>query len=609
MNIDEVLKDLEAADSDIDWADSDDDGDSDLDDCDGEPTDDALSLAQVSVLNPMDILQSQELDTTFTPASQHDNNPLVTDTQISNTGSVHQPETPPTHQANNSLPHTAQQTQATSTCTSTNAAGMSPPPFTEHIGPRTFLPSDSTPLEFFNLIFGEDTYKLVADQTNLYAQQNPPPPSLHWTSVCEDEMKLFMGITMIMGVHKLPEMEDYWSGDALLGVPGIVAGMSFKRFKAIRHCLHLNDNTTAAKRGEPGFDRMHKVRPLMDLVNTNTKNAYHPHREISIDEAMVGFKGRNRMKQYMPMKPTKRGFKMWNGCDAHNGLTLVHQPYTGSVQGQTQGGPSIVKSVASSLMDENHFLFYNNYFSTVELASELADRSTFSIATTRADRRGWPQELKNVKTLNKTMQRGEHQSVVKCGVECLVWKDKKAVAFINTICDPSSTTTVNRRNKDGSSSTVTCPELVKMYNKYMGGVDLADMKRKLYSCSRRSKKWWFRLFYYLVDISVVNSHVIISETPNVAAISSKNFVIEVARELMSSYSSRKRSPNTSASVPPSICYCERHFPAKCEKTGQCLICGLSGERKRTIFGCKDCSKDFIHLCPVPCFKVFHTKAK
>ena len=108
---------------------------------------------------------------------------------------------------------------------------------------------------------------------------------------------------------------------------------------------------------------MHKVRPLMDIINTNTKNAYHhSHREISIDEAMVGFKRRNSMKQHMPMKPTKRGFKMWNGCDAHNGLTLVHQPYTGSEQGQTQGGPSIVKSVASSLMDKNHFLFYDNYF-------------------------------------------------------------------------------------------------------------------------------------------------------------------------------------------------------------------------------------------------------
>lgn len=122
--------------------------------------------------------------------------------------------------------------------------------------------------------------------------------------------------------------------------------------------------------------------------------------------------------------------------------------------------------------------------------------------------------------------------------------------MINTICDPSHMTTVKRRNKDGSSSIVNCPESVKMYNKYMGGVDIADMKCKFYSCSRRSKKWWYRMFHYLVDVSVVNSHVIMSETPNIATMSLKNFVIEVARELITSYSSRKRPPNPSGSVPP-----------------------------------------------------------
>ena len=30
-----------------------------------------------------------------------------------------------------------------------------------------------------------------------------------------------------------------------------------------------------------------------------------------IDEAMITFKGRSSMKQYMPMKPTKHGFSVW----------------------------------------------------------------------------------------------------------------------------------------------------------------------------------------------------------------------------------------------------------------------------------------------------------
>ena len=35
------------------------------------------------------------------------------------------------------------------------------------------------------------------------------------------------------------------------------------------------------------------------------------------------------------------------------------------------------------------------------------------------------------------------------------------------------------------------------YNSGMGEVDLADAKRKVYTCSRRSKKWWTRLFYFV----------------------------------------------------------------------------------------------------------------
>ena len=72
--------------------------------------------------------------------------------------------------------------------------------------------------------------------------------------------------------------------------------------------------------------------------------------------------------------------------------------------------------------------------------------------------------------------------------QCLVWQDKKLVSLVNTAYDPLAIKTVNWKNKDGSICVVTCPESVKAYNTFMGGVDLADAKCKTYSCSRRSKK-------------------------------------------------------------------------------------------------------------------------
>jgi hypothetical protein len=70
---------------------------------------------------------------------------------------------------------------------------------------------------------------------------------------------------------------------------------------------------------------------------------------------------------------------------------------------------------------------------------------------------------------------------------------KKQVYFISTIGDPSKSTTGKRKNKDGSTVEIFCPEAVSLYNQNMGGVDNADAKRKVYSCLRRGKKWWLRL--------------------------------------------------------------------------------------------------------------------
>ena len=54
-----------------------------------------------------------------------------------------------------------------------------------------------------------------------------------------------------------------------------------------------------------------------------------PHRENSIDEAMIAFKGRKSYKQYLPAKPTHFGIKVWERADAHNGYVCEFQVYTG----------------------------------------------------------------------------------------------------------------------------------------------------------------------------------------------------------------------------------------------------------------------------------------
>ena len=50
---------------------------------------------------------------------------------------------------------------------------------------------------------------------------------------------------------------------------------------------------------------------LLEKLLTNFKCNYNLGRELSIDEHMIGFKGRTSFIQYMPKKPTKWGLKAY----------------------------------------------------------------------------------------------------------------------------------------------------------------------------------------------------------------------------------------------------------------------------------------------------------
>ena len=67
----------------------------------------------------------------------------------------------------------------------------------------------------------------------------------------------------------------------------------------------------------------------LDPLIKNFQEAYHPSREFSIDESMIGIKGRLSFIQYLPKKPTKWGMKAIVFADSKNGCTYNWQLYTG----------------------------------------------------------------------------------------------------------------------------------------------------------------------------------------------------------------------------------------------------------------------------------------
>ena len=74
----------------------------------------------------------------------------------------------------------------------------------------------------------------------------------------------------------------------------------------------------------------------------------------------------------------------------------------------------------------------------------------------------------------------------------------------------------------------------------MGGVDLANQMHRFYTCTHRSScKWYFRLFWFLLDLAIDNAYVLECWTRDRTPGQGRRKNKELATELLSKYSSRK----------------------------------------------------------------------
>lgn len=56
---------------------------------------------------------------------------------------------------------------------------------------------------------------------------------------------------------------------------------------------------------------------------------FQPSRKFSVDKSMIAFKGSITMKQHMPMKIVKRGFKVWTIACEQTDYVYSFEVYTG----------------------------------------------------------------------------------------------------------------------------------------------------------------------------------------------------------------------------------------------------------------------------------------
>lgn len=155
----------------------------------------------------------------------------------------------------------------------------------------------------------------------------------------------------------------------------------------------------------------------------------------------------------------------------------------------------------------NHKIYTDNYFTTIRLQVELKKLGIFSVGTVRSNRLPGI-TMKGTKQLSREGRGStDHRLTQVDGVELCAtrWYDNNAVDCLSTLHACESMDKVERWSaKEKKRILVKRPNVIKLYNQYMGGVDLNDMLVSLYRINIRSKKYYMKLIFHLIDECIVN---------------------------------------------------------------------------------------------------------
>ena len=270
--------------------------------------------------------------------------------------------------------------------------------FAERTGPQRRYQVTTNELNFFEEFFTKDVWDLITTMTNMNAVRKIQNGNVKWKPVNTQEIKVFIGLVIAMGIIKLPKLELYWQKRKwFFDIPSFNKVMARDRFYQIWRYLHFCDETKAPQNEDPNRDKLYKIRPLLTKVLHNFESNYVPDKILSIDESMIPFKGRIGFRQFIQSKRTRFGIKVWVLAESNTGYIPRLQIYTGKDRenepGEVGQGMRVVNDLIVPYEHKGYHLYVDNFYTSPELFKSLFDRDVYACGTLRKGRRGFPVDI------------------------------------------------------------------------------------------------------------------------------------------------------------------------------------------------------------------------
>lgn len=446
-------------------------------------------------------------------------------------------------------------------------------------------------VEYFELFFNDTIYqKIVTESKRYFEEKFKYIPNKKYQKntygylyskydIKIDDIKAFISLMIFMGISKLPSVDMYWSSDKIFETNFPKRIMSKNYFKFLSTALHIPESQKAKDRPEQQEPRI-KILWLIEELIKNFKANFTLGNNICIDESIVLFKGKQKLKFYMPNKPTKWGFKLHLLCDSDTSYVydLIFDP-TSSFRGLiVKDNFTIPESIILKLTENlrRKTLYLDAWYSSIRVSNTLIKLNSILCTGVLRD---------NAKNIPDEFKRNKNITTVMCeNARLFKFHDNKSIIFIST--DPQYRTIED------------IPKIQENYNLKAKAIDQVNQFASYYSFNRKSLRWWKKIFYFLIEVAISNA-IIIKEEKEHKKINNLEFRKKLMLQLVKNFSIDKETdkPSHFSFIPLKYLF-KLHEIQKSHKRRRCCACS-----NKTAYHCPNCDKN-IHP---ECFKNYHVK--
>ena len=284
----------------------------------------------------------------------------------------------------------------------------------------------------------------------------------------------------------------------------------------------------------------------------------------------------------------------------------------------------------------------DNYFTSIPLFEELRDLDYGAVGTTR-NHASFPDGLVTLE--EKYITKLEWNTLLAKVVDrtlCLAWQDNNVVLTLSTIHTTNSINSFQEKQRrrpaktstngrivrqafgDNPTQILRIPTFIADYNIYMGGVDIANQFRESYETHRTTRRKWWPILYWLIDVIVINSYRLsqLNTTDKGNTISYMQFRIDLYTSLLNYSTSVKLNrlrielggKRLFGSNQPHIHYWVKGKQATCvwclyQERRRRIIDGIDStvyKRTKSYWGCNFCKVSLCYGEGKECWVLYHS---